>query len=381
MKVFHLSTDSRIGGCEQLLIAIQARHLDEGVEHVFCTLFDRGPLHRAIESLGGTAYSLGCRSRWQLGVAVPRLLSLLRGERPDILHTHLYHAGILAWMASAFGRIPPRVHTRHYGTVLHQFGAWWDPLIDRFATRAADSVVAISNAVRDVLVNLEGIPPARVRVIYNGSAAPEILCDSRARESAADLIAVGSLHPRKGHVHLIRAMLLVRRTIPGVRLRILGEGSERPALERLIGQLDLAGVVELPGFVEDIQGALAGSDLMVQPSLEEGFGISILEGMSQERAVVASRVGGIPEVVEDGVTGLLIPLGDEQALASAIIELLNDADRRIAMGVAGRRRLEQQFTLDAMVCGYRELYEGLLNADPGAGVSVTQTQVGAIRVG
>ena len=367
MKVFHLSSDSRIGGCEQLLIAIQARHLDDGVEHVFCTVFDRGPLHRAIEALGGAAYSLGVRSGWQLGAAIPRLLSLLRVQRPDILHTHLYHAGVLAWISSAFGWTPLRVHTRHYDTCLHKFGAWWDPLIDRSATRAADSVVAISNAVKDVLVNLEGVPPGRVRVIHNGSDVPDILHDPRPRGGAADLIAVGSLHPWKGHDYLIRAMALVRQAIPGVHLRILGEGSERPVLERLVEQLELGGVVELPGFVGDVLGALASSDLMVQPSLEEGFGISILEAMSQQLATVASRVGGIPEIVEDQVTGLLVPPGDEEALASAIVGLLNDPSRRRAMGLAGRRRLEQHFTLDAMIRGYTDLYRELCSSTSNRG--------------
>jgi glycosyltransferase involved in cell wall biosynthesis len=362
MKVLHLTTDSQIAGAERLLI-LTARHgLMRGDQHVVCTLRERGPLHRAIEAEGGTAFSLDLRHGSQLGNAIRRLLRVLEREQVDLLHTHLFHAGVLAWVASHFASLPVRVHTRHYERLLHQYGKGWEVLLDRCATRAADQIVAISDAARSVLVDLDRMPADRICVVHNGIDPPLCYRASRPRNDAPTLAAVATLAARKGHQYLIEAMPLIRRRLPGVRLRICGEGPQRPALQRLVEALGLGAAVELTGYIEDVLPVLAGADLMVHPSVEEGFGIALLEGMSQECAVVASRAGGIPEVVEDGVTGLLVPPASPPHLAAAVVELLADPARRCRMGGAGRRRLEQHFTIGAMLDHYGDLYARVLSS-------------------
>jgi glycosyltransferase involved in cell wall biosynthesis len=360
MKVLHLTTDSQIAGAERLLV-LMARHAARGDQHVVCTLRERGPLHRAIEAAGGTAFSLGLRHGSQLGPAIRRLLWLLRQEPVDLLHTHLFHAGVLAWAASRFGAVPPRIHTRHYEGLLHQYGKGWEVLLDQYATRAADHVVAISHAARDVLIRMDHIPADRICVVHNGIEPLTSRRTGSPREGAPTLVALATLAARKGHRYLIEAMPLIRRRVPGVHLRICGDGPIRPTLQRLAGSLGLGSAVEIFGHLDDVLPVLADADLMVHPSVEEGFGLALLEGMSQECAVVASRVGGIPEVVDDGVTGLLVPPASPSHLADAVLELLADPGRRRAMGTAGRRRLEQQFTIGAMLDGYGKLYERVLS--------------------
>jgi glycosyltransferase involved in cell wall biosynthesis len=297
--------------------------------------------------------------------AIHRLLRLLDRYRVDVLHTHLYHAGVLAWAASGFRKVPVRVHTRHYELLVRRSGKPWDVLLDRRATRAADHVVAISEAVRRVLVDRERIPGGRVSVIYNGIDLPKNRRGPDRDAGPVRLIAVGSLSPSKGHRHLIEAMALIRRQIPQARLRIYGEGAERPALRQLVGALGLQDVIELPGFSAEIDGHLAESDLMVHPSLTEGFGISLLEGMAQACPIVASRVGGIPEIVADGISGILVPPGDPVRLAEAVTGLLCHRNSLRTMGAIGRQRLEQRFTLEEMLRSYAALYERLLVASVG----------------
>jgi glycosyltransferase involved in cell wall biosynthesis len=362
VKVLHLTTDSEIAGAERLL-ALTAQHVSTpGCEHLFCTLRTRGPLHQVIESAGGRALSLDLHRGNQMGIAVRRLLWLIRKERVDLIHTHLFHAGVLAWIASHCAPMPVWVHTRHYDSWLHRHGKRWEVLLDQYATRAANEVVAISRAVRNVLVEVDRVPADRIEVIYNGIHPPESQRALPRGHAAPFLVAIGTLSVWKGHQHLVAAMPLIRERIPGARLLILGEGTERPMLQRLVKTLRLDGTVELPGRADSVFSTLAKADLMVHPSLEEGFGIALLEGMSQECAVVATRVGGIPEVVEDGVTGLLVPSADPERLATAVTALLCDSSRRQEMGAAGRRRLERHFTVAAMLKHYAELYERMLDS-------------------
>jgi glycosyltransferase involved in cell wall biosynthesis len=159
----------------------------------------------------------------------------------------------------------------------------------------------------------------------------------------------GALTSEKGHRHLIDAAALVVREVPDARFVILGEGDLRPALERQVKDLHLDKHVFLPGFRPDVLAFLRSFDLFVMPSITEGLGTSLLDAMAASKATVATRTGGIPEVVVDGETGLLVPPRDHHALARAIAELLKDGGRRAEMGRAGLERVKRIFSADRMV--------------------------------
>jgi glycosyltransferase involved in cell wall biosynthesis len=333
MKVLHLTTDSQVAGAERLLLLMTRHGALGGVQHVVCTLRSRGPLHQAIDEGGGTAFSLDLIHGSQAGAAIRRLLWLVQREQPDVLHTHLFHAGVLAWAASYLGTVPPRVHTRHYGPWLHQYGKRWQVRLDQQATRSADLVIAISHAVRDVMISRDGIPAERIKVVHNGIELPSNYRTSWAKNGGPRLVAVGTLLSQKGHHYLVEAMPLVRRSFPGASLRIYGEGPERQNLEHRVRSLGLDHAVQLPGYVDDVFPSLADADLMVHPSLDEGFGIA-----------------------------LLVPVASPPHLAAAIVELLADAERRRKMGAAGRQRVEEHFTIGAMLKRYEELYPRVLSS-------------------
>jgi glycosyltransferase involved in cell wall biosynthesis len=162
--------------------------------------------------------------------------------------------------------------------------------------------------------------------------------------------------PHKGQRHLIEAARLVNRQMPDVRFIILGEGELREGLERQVREYHLEKHVFLPGFRTDVLGCMKGFDLFAMSSVTEGLGTALLDAMACERAIVATRTGGIPEVVEDGVTGQLAAPRDHAAMAQLILALLADEGRRRQMGAAGLARVQSRFTVERMVAETAGVY-------------------------
>ncbi|MCS6861161.1 MAG: glycosyltransferase, partial [Abditibacteriales bacterium] len=231
-----------------------------------------------------------------------------------------------------------------------------------------------------------GIPPERITVIYNGVDLDRFETCARRRVGVGDHDAsgegecrpslpessttasratfhvgcVGTLRPVKGHRYLIEAIAAVREKVPHVHLSLVGDGPARGELDDLRQRLGLNGCVSLLGMRDDVDALLKQFDVFVLPSLSEGISNALLEAMAAGLPVVATDVGGNPEVVQHGVTGLLVPPQDSRALAEALWQLLTDADGRCAMGRKGRERVETYFSLSAMAQRYGEIYEAAL---------------------
>ena len=210
----------------------------------------------------------------------------------------------------------------------------------------------------------DGVPEDRTVTVHEGidvdhvSSAPPV--DVHAAfwlpHQAPVVGNVAALVPHKGHRHLIEAAHLVVQAMPDVRFVILGEGELREQLEHQVRERRLEKHVLLPGFRTDVLGCIKGFDLFAMSSVTEGLGTSLLDAMACSRAIVATRAGGIPEVVEDGVTGVLIPPHDHGAMAQAIVMLLKDRLRRQQMGEEGLARVRQQFTVERMIAGTAAVY-------------------------
>ena len=176
--------------------------------------------------------------------------------------------------------------------------------------------------------------------------------------SGAPLVGnVAALAPHKGQRHLIDAMRLVVRDLPDARLLIMGDGELRDTLQEQIKHLGLERHVTLTGFRDDALGLMRSMDVFVMSSVTEGLGSAMLEAMACERAIVGTRAGGIPEVIEDDVTGLLVPPRDHEAMAGAIVRLLKDPARRRQMGAAGRARVVSEFSVEALVQSTARIYQ------------------------
>jgi glycosyltransferase involved in cell wall biosynthesis len=297
-----------------------------------------------------------------------KLSRIIKELRPDIVHAHDPHGVALGALALSFGALarPPalmasrRVAFRLKG---HAFSRWKNHRVDCF--------VAASETIRQILVS-DGIDAAKTVTVYEGidlhraqaEPAANIHSEFWLPTHAPIVGSVAALTQEKGHKHLVDAAALVVREVPDARFIILGEGDLRPALERQVKELHLEKHVLLPGFRADILSFIRSFDLFVMSSLFEGLGTSLLDAMAFAKATVASNTGGIPEVVVDGKTGLLVPPRDHRALAAAIAALLKAPQQREQMGRAGLERVQRLFSAEQMVektLGVYRTYAGSKN--------------------
>ena len=289
-----------------------------------------------------------------------RLARVIAMHRPDVVHAHDPHAVSMASMALSFGvgsSVPRLVASRRVDFNLQRNS------FSRWKYRRVECFIAASRAIADILAH-DGIPRARIVVVHDG-----IDVDTVMHAPAADLhqefwfpkgvpvlVNVGALVPHKGQRFLVEAMARVRRHVPDAQLVIFGEGQLREALEQQVRDLDLQKHVVLAGFREDVLSLTRSADLFVMSSVTEGLGSTVLDAMAMGLAVVGTRAGGIPEVVEDGVTGVLVPPGHADALGDALVRVLADAPARARMGEAGRARVRERFGVDRLVEGTLAAY-------------------------
>jgi len=323
---------------------------------------------------GGTPYPLFAAPPHDLA-AISRVLDVERTSGLDVLHAHyaLPHAvsAIVASEATADeGRRLPVVTTLH-GTDITIIGS--DPAYlptTRFALARSAAVTCVSRSLAErteqLLLDGAPLPSGDLRVIPN-------FVDTLAFHPAASdapggpplAIHVSNLRPVKRVPQLLRAFALA--TAPGsgaesARLHVIGDGPDLPAVRALVDELGLSARVTLLPPQAQVAPHLAAADLYVQASREEAFGLSALEAMSCGLPVLSTRVGGVPEVVGHGSTGLLVDLGDETGFASSLRSLLVDHDTRRRMGTEARRQVEHKFAREAIVDRYEALYEGVRKA-------------------
>jgi glycosyltransferase involved in cell wall biosynthesis len=283
-----------------------------------------------------------------------RLSRVIRRLQPDIVHAHDPHGIAMASLAlslgSASGIAAVLVASRRVDFHLksNSFSRW--------KHRQVDCFIAASDAIRQMLIS-DGVAAERTTTVHEGIDLRHVLAAPRVNVHEAFWLPhqapvvgnVAALVPHKGQRHLIEAAHLVVREIPDARFVILGEGELRESLERQVRDHHLEKHVLLPGFRTDVLGCIKGFDLFAMSSVTEGLGTSLLDAMACSRAVVATRAGGIPEIVEDGATGTLVPPRDPAAMAHEIVRLLRDEALRRRMGEAGSARVTARFTVERMV--------------------------------
>jgi glycosyltransferase involved in cell wall biosynthesis len=302
-------------------------------------------------------------------VAVRRLMS---ETGAGLLHTHMAKAGAIGrWAATTVRSRPLTVHTYH-GHVLE--GYFRVPSqrafieIERNLARRTDALVAVSAEVRDALLDLDIGTASQFRVIPLGLDLAPFLAASNGNGSLRRSLglrsdvplvgAVGRLVPIKDLTTLLSAIA----RLPGVHLAVIGDGELRSALEERARKWAIGDRVHFTGWWSDVAGALEDLDVVALTSLSEGTPVALIEAAASGRPVVATRVGGVPLVVEDGVTGLLARPGDVEGIAALIRRLLNDPAARRTMGEAGRLRVQERFAKDRLLRDIRELYADLLSA-------------------
>ncbi len=356
--VLHLQKVAGISGSEAHLLSLLPRLKERGWDIRFLMLHEH-------ES-GAWDFARELRARGIPLDAIPlaadvdpaaflRLTAYLARRQPTILHTHLVHADVYGQLAGVLAGVPLRFSTKHGFNEFRENRGF--ALGDRAVASLAHAHIAISRGLARYLEDVEGFDGESFEIVHYG-----IEPDGRPAPYDGEevrLLCVGRLIPIKGHIVLLRAIAEARRQLPGLRLQIAGRGPLEPALRALVKELEIDDVVAFLGHVTPVQRAIEGAAIVVVPSLGEGFGMVALEAMERARPVIAAEIGGLGELVENGVTGVLVPPGDAPALAAAIVRLGSDLALAARLGEAGRRRALDQFLQERCTDRTELLYRGL----------------------
>lgn len=360
MKIAHLdSHPSWRGGQQQVLYLAQFLRAQGHESVIVCP--SRSVLYNRAHEAGAPAKALEMRHELDL-VAAWRFGWWLRRQQIDILHMHDPHAhsiGLLACLLAPGVRkvVSRRVDFRPIRNLLSRYKY----------TMPSVRYVAVSEAVRNVMLD-SGIAADMIQTVHSGVDLNRI----DAAQEAASVFppgtrvigTVGHLSGHKGHRHLLQAMSCVRRFEPRARLVIVGEGNLKADLEAEASVLGLGDLVCFAGFRHDVLSLIRGFEFFVFPSTQEALGTSVLDAMAMRKPVVAASAGGIPESVQDGITGLLVPPGDSRALGEAMCTMLRHPEQGRAFGEAGRRRVEQFFTVERMGMATLKVYNDVLGHRP-----------------
>lgn len=368
LKVMFLVDTLELGGTETQMVQLAVRLKAKGHRIVVGCLHPGGALTENLRSAGVPVVEfpkLGSLLSLQGAYQILRLTRYLRRERFDVLHAHDLWANLMgipsAYVAGTKVIISSQRDLGHLW--------WYTPFrtkVIRIIHLLASRVVANSAAVRDLLVNSFRVPPEHVQIIRNGVEVEKFECvgaDRRKILSCAEddtrlVIMVANMHSSvKGHHDLVEAAWQVCREVSATRFVLVGDGEERPKIEQHVRDAGLLAHFLFLGSRKDIPELLACAELSILPSRAEGLPNVILEAMAAGLPVVATRVGGIPEIVEDGESGLLVPSQDPHALAEAILRLLQD--RALAARIArnAQERIRARFSFDHVVCEFEEVYK------------------------
>ena len=360
MTVLHLQKVAGISGSEAHLLALLPQLKERGWDVRFLMLHEHEPgawdFARELRARGIPLDAISLAADVD-PIAFLRIAGYLGRLQPGILHTHLVHADVYGQLTGALTGIPVRVSTKHGFNEFRENRGF--ALGDRAIASLAHTHIAISRGLAKYLEEVEGFDGSSFEIVHYG-----IEPDGVPRAYAPDvprLLCVGRLIPIKGHIVLLRAFAQARRQVPSLRLDIAGRGPLEPALRALVKELGIQDGVRFLGYVAPIQRAIEDAAAVVVPSMGEGFGMVALEAMERARPVIAAEIGGLGELVEDGVTGYLVPPGEAEPLADAIVALASDLPRAAEMGEAGRRRALEEFLQDRCTDRTEALYRQALN--------------------
>ncbi len=361
LRVLHVVLSLNPGGAERLVIEL-ARRLRPAVEPSVCCLDEPGAWAEELRAAGVAVRVLGRQPGFHPSLGL-RLATVAREWGADLLHAHQYTP--FCYSAIATLREP------RLGLVVTEHGRLTDApptfkrrLANSVLSRRPAAVVAVSHELRGFMAD-EDYDPVRLRVIHNGiDVGPEPSDAARAASRAAlgiadPAVVIGSVarfDAVKNLPALVEAFARIRAEAPAMRLVLVGDGPDRARIEARVRDLRMADAVTFTGLRDDARAVAAGFDIYANTSVSEGISLTILEAMAAGLPVVATAVGGNPEAVDDGVSGVLVPPGDGAALQAALLVLAADPVRRAALGRAGRSRAARLFNIDRMVQEYLTLY-------------------------
>ena len=368
IKVLHIIPNFGTGGAERFVVDLLENTDRKKFDVAAVSLYgETGTiLEKEIRSKNLKVYYLDKHRGLDLSM-IPKLYRLIKHCRPDVVHSHRYVLRYALW-PSIFCHVPVRVHTFH--SIAQKEVDWVGKLIHKIAFTFGGVVpVSISEEVADSVRLVYGAK-LQSPVIYNGIDTKRFACSNCKEEEQEGgeiiLLHVGRFSPSKNHKLLIEAFSYALNQNPNLRLWLVGDGELRPSIEEMVQKLGLGDRIRFLGTRSDIPKLMACCDIFVLSSKWEGFGLVIAEAMAAGKPVVATSVGGVPELVENGLTGLLVPPDDANALAEALLLLAKDPELRQVMGQNGQKKAIDCFDISRTAREYEALYCKLLEEKKGA---------------
>ncbi|HRV95067.1 MAG TPA: glycosyltransferase [Anaerolineae bacterium] len=367
IRIMHVTGALKVGGVDELLLITAKYNLAHKYDLAFtaCDTSD-GYMGQQIQNLGYKTFSLGISTRVYDLRLIPRLVKVLKEYQPHIVHFY-FKISFLGRIAAKLAGVPIIISNEvDIGWEDYSFGLRIAAMLKRKMDFLIDKAIPCSEAVRTywdknnsskyvtiyLPIDLEKFAPLKRQPSeegYKNGNYPVIGIVSR-------------VHPGKGHEDLIRAMTKILEVFPKARLRIIGTGPLLEEMQNLSKSLNLNGAVEFTGFVEDLYPELSALDVFVLPSLTEGFPLSVMEAMAMGLPVAATPVGGVPEMVEPGQTGLLFPPKSPDGLADAVLQILSDPKKARKMGEQGRQKVFKEYRPEKYIQQLDSLYQELLAA-------------------
>ena len=373
IKVLHLMTASErnkgVGGAETLLLSIAEKIDKEDLEFIVAYTTG-GVLTDDFKKAGAEVVRFDTASQIDLS-AVYRLVKLIKNRNIDIVHSHQIRYDFLGSIAAGISNAP-FIFTRHQSLSDYPINRLKKAIflnVDRLITvKSADKIAAVSKFIAADLERNEWVPEEKITVIHSGldlkRYGKDVKVGKVRKEFSIDpgiplIGTVGRINIEKAHDLFLEAAVKVLKSVPDARFIIAGDGPLRVKQEKLSEELGLKSKVIFTGYRRDIPEIIADLDVFVLSSLTESLGIVNLEAMAMGKPVVSFDVGGVSELVVEKETGFLVPPRDTGALARAIIDLIQDKEKAKNMGFAGKKRVEENFTLDVTVKKYCELYRSI----------------------
>lgn len=376
IKVLHIAESAGWAGGEVYLLTV-AKAVDGQRFDLAFVLPERGPLMERLRARGAQVHLIPLAKRLFNASAFLALVRLFRQEQPAIVQSHGARSNVYTKLAGRLAGVRVIVSTVHNS--LFDFDV--SPLrkrlyvlAERLTSPLADRIVAVSSAIATDLVHRYGIRTDRIVTIQNGidanafspKRAPSAVLKELGLNGDSRLIGLAArMTPQKGHHDLLRALRLLLPQFPHLRCLLIGDGPLRRSLEREAVALDVSSRCVFTGVRYDVADLLNVVDVAVLPSCSEGLPFALLEAMALGKPIVATQVGGNPEVVENGRTGLLVPPRDPKVLAEAIAFLLDRPAAAAEMGERGRVRVRERFACDRMIRSLENVYAELLHEKAG----------------
>lgn len=372
IKILYLQPTLGVGGgAEELRLTI-LRYIDkEKYDIRLCCLAEKGGIGEEIEDLGFKVDVLGTSQRLFNVLSFFPILNYLKRNNFDVVQTCLSVPNLYGRLAAIMAGVPYIISEEHcYYERYNPYLGYLFKFFDEMLSRHTYKIITCSDAVKQRIAKEEKIDEDKFLTIHNAIDIEKFTINCSKKEARLTLGLdpgvpvigfVSSLAQRKGHIYLLQAMRLIISAYPETKLLIAGQGPLRKELESFVEREDLHNSVCFLGLRRDVPLILKAMDIFVSPAIKEAFGINLIEAMYSGLPCVATNVGGIPEVVKDGLTGRLVPAKDPQALYQAVKELIDKPDLAEKYGAAGKRRVMEHFTADKYVKKLETLYDGIFN--------------------